>query len=60
MDRPAHYLRMATECVRLAKDAHDPSNKALLLQMARSWADLAERAREAELAEGSSEGIDFN
>jgi hypothetical protein len=51
---------MATECVQLAKDAHDPSNKAILLQMARSWTNLAERASGAERAEGSSEGIDFN
>src|SRR5215471_5484441 len=55
VDRPLHYLRMASECARLARDARDLTFRALFLQMARSWTNLADHAREAELAEVSSE-----
>jgi hypothetical protein len=33
----------ATECRRLAEVANDPSNKALLLELARAWIRLAEQ-----------------
>ena len=44
--------------VRLAQDAHDPTNKAVLVEMAQTWVKLAEQARDSEPAEGSSEGPD--
>jgi hypothetical protein len=58
VDRTAHHQRRATEGLRLAQNARDQTNKAILLDMAETWAKLAERVREAELAEGSSEGTD--
>jgi hypothetical protein len=38
------YRGHAAECVRLAQQTTNPSDKALLLQMADSWVRLAERA----------------
>ena len=44
------YRRHATECVRLAQNAQNPADKALLLKMAETWLRLAEQAegRESE------------
>ena len=38
------YCRHATECVRLAQNAQNPADKALLLKMAETWLRLAEQA----------------
>ena len=38
------YRRHATECVRLAQNAQNPADKALLLKMAETWLRLAEQA----------------
>ena len=35
------------QCLRLAQSMSDPTNKALLLEMAQTWVRLAEQAREA-------------
>jgi hypothetical protein len=40
-DKASRYQRMAGECVRLAQGTDDPTNKALLLQMAQTWVQLA-------------------
>jgi hypothetical protein len=56
VDRTAHYQRRATECLRLAQNARDQTNKAILLDMAQTWLKLAERARDSEPTEGSSDG----
>jgi hypothetical protein len=56
LNRREHYQRMAAECLRLAKDALDLTNKKLLLEMAQTWVKLAEQANETDpmpLAEGS-------
>jgi hypothetical protein len=34
--------RRAAECLRLAREAADKTNKALLIEMAQTWAKLAE------------------
>src|SRR5437868_6576393 len=39
------YQKRAAECLRLAQTMNDPANKALLLEMARTWARLAEQAQ---------------
>jgi hypothetical protein len=38
------YRRHASECIRLAQNAQNPGDKALLLRMAESWLRLAEQA----------------
>jgi hypothetical protein len=45
---------MAAECVRLAQDVRDETNKALLLEMALAWIRLAARG-DSEPGERSSE-----
>jgi hypothetical protein len=42
---------MVTECLRLDQDMHNQINKAVLLEMALSWTELAERARDSEPTE---------
>jgi len=37
----------AAQCLRLAQITSDPTNKALLLEMAQTWVKLAEQARAA-------------
>jgi hypothetical protein len=36
-------LRRAAECLRLAREATDKTNKALLIEMAQTWAKLAKQ-----------------
>jgi hypothetical protein len=48
MSRVEEYQRYALECVRVAQDTANPHDKALLLEMARRWLDLAERAQRSE------------
>ena len=38
------YRRHATECVRLAQNAQNPADKALLLKMTETWLRLVEQA----------------
>ena len=42
------YKRRAAECLRLAREAADKTNKALLIEMAQTWAKLAEQDKIAE------------
>lgn len=44
MSRAGQYRRYAVECLRLANSCDDIREKALLLQMAEHWRQLAERA----------------
>jgi hypothetical protein len=37
------HQRRAAECMRLAHEAADKTNKALLIEMAQTWAKLAEQ-----------------
>ena len=37
------HQRRAAECLRLAREAADKTNKALLIEMAQTWARLAEQ-----------------
>jgi hypothetical protein len=39
------HQRRAAECLRLAREATDKTNKALLLEMAQTWAKLAEQEK---------------
>ena len=43
------YKRFAAECERVAQEAPDPKDRAMLLEMAATWRRLAEQA------EGSNE-----
>jgi hypothetical protein len=42
------HRRRAAECLRLAREAVDKTNKALLIEMAQTWAKLAEQDKIAE------------
>ena len=44
MTSAAQYRRYAADCVRVAQAIHDPADKAMLLQMAKIWIDMAEKA----------------
>jgi hypothetical protein len=39
------HQRRAAECLRLAREATDKTNKALLIEMAQTWARLADREK---------------
>jgi hypothetical protein len=41
------YRRYADHCVRVALEVANPGDKALLLQMAQRWRELAEKAQKA-------------
>jgi hypothetical protein len=43
-----HYEEKAVHCLRLAQASSYEPSKALLLEMARAWLNLAERARKRE------------
>jgi hypothetical protein len=42
---PEEYQRRAADLLRIAQETDDPTNKALLLEMAQAWVKLAERVR---------------
>lgn len=44
MGKAEEYRRYAAECIRLAQQTSDPSEKNALLSMAASWRRLAEHA----------------
>ena len=44
MNKPDYYRQHALECLRLANDTHEPSMKAVLIDMAQAWIRLAEQA----------------
>ena len=48
------YRHYAAECIRLVRKADNPAEKDLLLQMAKHWRRMAERAANEE-ANGSNE-----
>ena len=39
------HQRRAAECLRLAREAADKTNRALLIEMAQTWAKLAEQEK---------------
>lgn len=39
------HQRRAAECLRLAREAADKTNKALLVEMAQTWAKLAQQEK---------------
>jgi hypothetical protein len=45
VSRIEDHQRRAAECLRLASKATDKTNKALLIEMAKTWAKLAEKER---------------
>jgi hypothetical protein len=47
------YRRYADQCVRVALDVANPGDKALLLQMAQRWRELADRAQKRRAPNGS-------
>ena len=48
VSRTEDHRRRAAECLRLAREAADKTNKALLIEMAQTWAKLAEQDKIAE------------
>ena len=53
MARADEYRRHAAECLRVAQRVTDPNDKALLIQMAEKWRELAEKVEENGRTEGS-------
>ena len=49
MERVGEYRKYAAECVVLAKQATEPTDKDKLLAMARAWSRLAELAEKHRL-----------
>ena len=49
-----NYQKRAADCLRLAQEVSDPTNKAMLLEMAQTWVSLAEQ----ELAKQRASEID--
>jgi hypothetical protein len=45
LSTPEEYQRRAADLLRIAQETDDPTNKALLLEMAQAWVNLAERTR---------------
>jgi hypothetical protein len=43
LSNPADYEQRAAECLRLAQEVRDRTNKVILLEMARTWIRLAEQ-----------------
>jgi hypothetical protein len=52
MDISAHYRDMAARCVLLASTPGGTRDKALLLEMAQRWRDMADKAEGAQVIEG--------
>jgi hypothetical protein len=48
MSAAQDYQHRAAECLRLARGTTNPTNKALLLEMAQTWVKLAEQAQAKE------------
>ena len=48
MSKFEDHKRRAAECLRLAREAINKTNKALLIEMAQTWAKLAEQDKIAE------------
>ena len=44
MTKDEYCKKRAAVCLRLAQDSTNPSDKAMLLQMAEAWQELAEKA----------------
>ena len=44
MSRAEEYRWYAVECVRVAQQTQNPNDKAMLLDMARKWQELADKA----------------
>jgi len=44
MARADEYRQYATECLRVAQHTNNPSDKAMMLEMAQKWRELAERS----------------
>jgi hypothetical protein len=53
---PEAIRHRALECMRLAQDTEDPDHRTLLLDMAHSWADLANAADRFQLMAEAGEG----
>jgi hypothetical protein len=45
------YRRNAAECLRLAQTLSNPTNRAVLIEMAHAWERLAERAARSRFAD---------
>jgi hypothetical protein len=48
MVRAEEYRRYASECIRVAQRIQNPTDKAMLLDMAQKWQTLAQKAESEE------------
>jgi hypothetical protein len=55
MNRVELYRSYAAECVRLARQATNPADKTLLLEMADKWMRMAQRTEAATDADDAAE-----
>ena len=55
----AAFRQRAAECVQQAQDAQGAQNRALLLQMAQKWVELADQAERIQSLLDSDQGQDF-
>ncbi len=55
MARAEDYRRYAAECLRVAQQLTDPTDKAKLVQMAQKWRELAQKADQSAEGDGSKE-----
>jgi hypothetical protein len=55
MNRVELYRSYAAECVRLARQATNPTDKTLLLEMADKWMRMAQRAEARTDADDAAE-----
>jgi hypothetical protein len=53
MSKAAVYRRYAADCLRLARSASDPDDKALLIEMAAGWQRLADRVERMDKEQSS-------
>ena len=44
MARADEFRRYAAECLRVAQKTNNPNDKAMMLEMAQKWRELAERS----------------
>ena len=52
------YRRYAADCVRVAQQVKNPTDRATLLQMAKIWHDMAEKAERSESAQVQGDNSD--
>jgi hypothetical protein len=55
MARAEDYRRYAAECLRVAQQLANPTDKAMLVRMAQKWRELAQKADQSAEGDGAEE-----